>query len=272
MFERFPASYRALGIAVMMIACLMPMTAESAAQDAGPVAAVSGASHDIVMRVSVPVSCRMTASTRQIHLTGKADDGTAVDTTLSGQGGLVVDCNTPYAMTLARTPVFAAPRRVAAVRSPDARSARAPASDTVADLPRSFNDDVPVLAEDMTVQVRVDGREGAMESSCVLARAGADPFVCHAFAGPDDPRLPPPRGAASLIVTGTVERADQSAAGSPQQPVDMSFLAPAALSDAQRAAMDTGNGRERAVVRDARTRAIGRHIGDRLTVSLSARY
>jgi len=136
--------------------------------------------------------------------------------------------------------------------------------------------------------VRVDGRGGAMESSCVMAAAGDTPFVCHAFAGPDDARLPPPRATASLIVTGTLSREGQLAAPvtMPSAPVD------AALDEAQRRAVAVNDIQETAAVRPARDRALdvardralgvardrvigqatGRRIGDRLTVSLTARY
>lgn len=264
MRTRAGAGLGTLGVGVMIVAGVTGLGAAAAvAQTATP-----SASHDVVMRMSVPASCRMSAVASQIRLTGASDDGVVIDTTLSGQGGLTVDCNTPYAMTLARTPVYEAlPRRTLA-QAPAARIARATtqAPAPIGSLAHVIEDDAtPRLGDEMNVLVRVDGRGGALESTCVLAKAGNDPFICHAFSGPDDGRVPPPRAAASLLVTGAIERPGQ-------QPAFYEDEVPAtdAPTEAQRAVMVADDAREKASVR--RARAPGRRIGDRLTVSLTAKY
>lgn len=287
MRENSDAWRRTLRVGGIVIAGATQLGVITAAAENAARSVTSGASHEIVMRMSVPVSCRMTTSASQIRLTGKADDGGAIDTTLSGQGGLVVDCNTPYAMTLARTPLFAAPARKF-VEEPSRQLARQlrdvePAASgndvqvahmglpgpVAAQLQRLAEVTTPQLGEEMTVVVRVDGRSAPMESSCVLAQGASAPFVCHAFAGPEDLRLPPPRASASLIVTGAVER-PEAATGSDEYEAGPALLP--AVSDGQSTAMSVSDTNESAMVRRARERVVGKKIGDRLTVSLSARY
>lgn len=284
----FCARCRTISVGAMMIAGAIAMGASGAvAQDAAP-SVVSGAGHDIVMRMSVPTTCRMTSSASHIRLTGTADDGSRIDATLSGQAGLLVDCNTPYAMTLARSPVYASPFRHLAPRRPGHTDGAALAHKAIATATRlvasqesdraardaAFVDDsiergvvaraendgaADGLAGHMEVLVRVDGRGGAMESNCVLAPGVASPFVCHAFAGPDDARLPPPRASASLIVTGAVAAREED-----HRTYDGAAMLVGGMLAGARV--------EHAAIRAAREQALERRIGDRLTVTLSARY
>lgn len=213
--------------------------------------AAAGAGHDIALRLTVPVSCRMTATAPQIRLSGTTDDGGRIDATVTGHGGLVVDCNTAYAMSLARSPVLALPARVARAAKAGPRRADSRADADVEAQPRFAASDSDAseaasvaLAGDLDVLLRVEGRSGAIDSRCVMAAGQDTPFVCHALAGPEDARLPPPRASASLIVTGTLDRALSAA----------------------RAEGGTA-------VAGWRSRDDGRRqIGERLTVSLSARH
>lgn len=116
----------------------------------------------------------------------------------------------------------------------------------------------------MGVLFRVAGRDSAIESNCVMASAAETPFVCHAFAGPDDAWLPPPRATASLIVTGTLNRA-----GSEAEPVamtDTTLALVAAPGDANMVAARLG--RVAAITPRVRGSAMGarqvRRVGERL--------
>lgn len=282
MREKSDAWRRTNWVGGIVIAGATQLGVITAAAENAARSVTSGASHEIVMRMSVPVTCRMTTSAAQIRLSGKTDDGADIDATLSGHGGLVVDCNTPYAMSLARTPVYAAPSRsfdpkwgrrdasnMRATKSPTEVAHAGPAATVVAQLAQLAEDKTPQLADEMTVVVRVDSRGEPMESSCVLAQATGAPFVCHAFAGPEDVRLPPPRASASLIVTGAVER-PEAAAGSNE--FESSPVLQPAVSEGERVVMSASDTSERGMVRLARERVQGKKIGDRLTVSLSARY
>lgn len=275
------------GLALVMLAGSIILGAEGIAAQGVPQTPAStsaGASHDIVMRLSVPASCRMTAHAAQIRLSGATADGTPVDTTLSGQGGFVVDCNTPYSMSLARSTVYAAEAPAArrqfraSVDREQVPVARAAANGAASGFSTSgANEAAFDLVGDMDVMVRVDGRGGVMEQNCVMAQTTGTPFVCHAFAGPDDARLPPPRATASLIVTGTLDRA-----GSASAPVTMFHEAAGAAfglvqpSPGGVNAMAESDVAEAAALRLVRDQAIGggsgRRIGDLLTVSLTARY
>lgn len=265
---------------VLVSGTVISVSGLAMAQDApqAPASATAGASHDIVLRMSVPASCRMTATSPEIRLTGRTDDGSPVDTTLSGQGGFVVDCNTPYAMSLARSPLYAAPSPgTGANGRPGAPAASFAAQGHAATQLSHGDGRAEALAGHMEVVIRVEGRGGVMESQCVMGAVDGSPYVCHAFAGPDDARLPPPRAAASLVVTGALaERGAVAGAGGGSPPAAFeSAMRPAVFADgsvADPAARAASDGMERTAVRHALGQASGRRIGDRLTVSLSARY
>ncbi len=234
------------------------MLMSAAAHGQSSSGASTTAGHDIVMRATVQPSCRITNTAPQIRLTGTTDAGQAVDATVSGSGGFILDCNTPYAINLARTGIYAV---------------QPPTRTTVAASTRGTNSAVakaaaPVMLEesrDIDVVMRVAGREGPIEARCIMAAAAETPYVCDAIAGPLDARLPMPRTAASMIVTGALTAAASSASASDHAP----GAAPAVHAAAPSAAEFQS---QPVVVGLARSRATRVRIGERLTVSLSARY
>lgn len=229
----------------------------------------AGATHDIVMRASVPPSCRITNTASQISLTGTTDAGQTVNTTLSGSGGFTVDCNTTYAINLARTGIYATqPGRATASPSQSKQGSAFASAEPAAAAHAPAPPPQAVLEEsrDLDVLVRVAGREGPIESHCVMAALGS-PYVCHAIAGPEDARVPLPRASASLIVTGALAQpvTGGGAVASDAEPLQV-------VRTAVQVSPDTTPLSQAAVIGVARERANRVRVGERLTVSLSARY
>jgi hypothetical protein len=157
-------------------------------------AQTSGVSQDIRLQATVPTSClmRSNGTNSQILVTGQTDDGQPVAFAVAPSGGMSVQCNTSYALSLKRITTV-----TPSGRSPSAANGNAEKT----------------LAQALTIEVALAARNNGagvtmVEQRCTFTGNEAE-TVCTIVGGADDVTVSPPRGRARFALITPGEAKDQ---------------------------------------------------------------
>lgn len=201
-----------IGAALAFHAPLCPAVAQS-----------NGASQEIRIQATVPVFCTLRATGARLVISGRTDKGEPVALAVGSPGGMNVECNTPYAMSLDRITTLYSRNLRGGVASATGPANGNVAASVAQELPQS--DD-----RSFTVQVALASRfatpgSAAVEQQCAFA-GGDDDAGCDVIGSAGDVTLAPPRGRAqfALVTLGdldertisdTVDLDEIASAGSP---------------------------------------------------------